>query len=77
MACIPRGLIAIHERVGHVFQERFKAIVVGKYAYLLELSREKLVPESESSPYIATLSAMNGKGQYSSKGRQRPPSRCP
>lgn len=28
-----------HERVGHVFQGRFKAIVVDKDAYLLELSR--------------------------------------
>ena len=29
----------LHDRVGHVFQGRFKAIVVDKEAYLLELSR--------------------------------------
>ena len=29
----------IHHRVGHVFQGRYKAILVQKDAYLLELSR--------------------------------------
>jgi putative transposase len=28
-----------HQRVGHVFQGRFKAILVQKEAYLLELAR--------------------------------------
>src|SRR5438445_12558144 len=28
-----------HRRVGHIFQGRYKAIWVGKHAYLLELSR--------------------------------------
>ena len=29
----------IHNRVGHVFQSRFKVIIVEKEAYLLELAR--------------------------------------
>jgi putative transposase len=28
-----------HHRVGHLFQERYKAILIGKNIYLLELCR--------------------------------------
>jgi hypothetical protein len=34
-----QGFNKIHKRVGHVFQGRYKAILVQKDAYLLELSR--------------------------------------
>ncbi len=54
-----------HDRVGHVFQGRYKAILVEKEAYLLELARyivlnparEKMVPAPEDwrwSSYRAT-----------------------
>jgi len=48
-----------HDRVGHVFQGRFKAILVDTETYLLELSRyivlnpvrAKLVPSAENWPW--------------------------
>jgi putative transposase len=39
MACIRRRRIAVTEGVGHLFQGRYKAILVDGDAYLLELTR--------------------------------------
>ena len=52
-----------HQRVGHVFQGRFKAVLVEKYSYLLELARyvvlnplrAKMVRRLEQWPWSSYL----------------------
>ena len=59
----------LHDRVGHVFQGRYKAILVEKDAYLLELARyvvlnpvrARMVTEVEDWPW-SSYHAMLGKG---------------
>ena len=50
-----------HNRVGHVFQGRFKAIIVQREAYLLELARYVVL-----NPVRAGLCAMPGQWRWSS-----------
>ena len=43
-----------HRRVGHLFQGRFKAILVEKESYLLELCRYTVLnPMAETNPAVA------------------------
>lgn len=42
-----------HCRVGHVFQGRYRAIMVEKDAYLLELMRYVVAPASYAAVFIA------------------------
>lgn len=63
MAFTPSALTAVHARVGHVFQGRYKAILVERDSYLLELARyvvlnplrAKMVKRLEAWPWSSYL----------------------
>ena len=52
-----------HQRTGHLFQGRFKAILVDKDSYLLELARYVVL-----NPVRALMVAHPGQWQWSSYG---------
>jgi REP element-mobilizing transposase RayT len=61
-----------HDRVGHVFQGRFKAIVVDKDSYLLELARYVVL-----NPVRAGMVDDPGQWPWSSYGAMLAPGRLP
>jgi putative transposase len=61
-----------HARVGHVFQGRFKAIVVDKQAYLLELSRY-VVLNPVRARMVKTPARYRWSSYRASAGLQDPP----
>jgi REP element-mobilizing transposase RayT len=71
-----------HQRVGHVFQGRYKAILVQKEAYLLELCRYVVlnpirakmvnhIADWHWSSYLETVGAVKGSGLSLSRRRRR------
>ncbi len=65
-----------HSRVGHVFRGRYKAILVERDSYLLELARYVVLNPLRAGMWSSAWRIGRGAAMERHAGRSRPPSGC-